>query len=278
VDDPRLFGRIAAANALSDVYAMGGKPLCAMNIVCFPAKTMDLEVLRQVLKGGLETLHEAEALLVGGHSIQDAELKYGLSVTGLVHPQRIWTNRGAQVGDRLVLTTPLGTGIVSTAAKGGEAGAEAIEAISQSMCTLNRRAAEIAAQGTVHACTDVTGFGLIGHACEMIGEDPIGFALWTDRIPVFTGTVEYCRAGLLPGGLYRNRDFRQASVTVEHCAPGCPAEVLYDPQTSGGLLFAVPGGEAEALVEKLCQGGVAEAAVIGEVLAEPQGRIVLRVR
>jgi len=275
VDDPYLFGRIAAANALSDVYAMGGRPLCAMNIVGFPVKTMDIEVLREILRGGLDALREAGAALAGGHTVEDAELKYGLSVTGLVHPGRVLTNRGARAGDRLVLTKPLGTGVVNTALKRGRASETDVAAAVASMTALNRRAAELIAAAGARACTDVTGFGLGGHLCEMIEGADAGAVVSAGALPLLPGAREYAREGLMPGGLHRNREFRAGMTDVADGVPADLADLLFDPQTSGGLLAAVPGPRAEDLVAALREGGVPGAAVVGEVVAEPAGRLVL---
>jgi selenide,water dikinase len=276
VDEPLLFGQIAAANALSDVYAMGGQPICAMNIVAFPIKTLDIGVLREVLRGGLEKVREAGAVLVGGHSIDDPELKYGLSVAGTVHPDRIWTNLGARPGDRLILTKPLGTGVVSSALKRGKASAAAVEQIVASMVALNRRAAEILAeQAEVHACTDVTGFGLLGHACEMVQDSEVGLVLASDQVPLFPEALGYVAQGLKPGGLGRNREYRSPMVEVDAGVPPERVDLLYDPQTSGGLLAAVPADQAPAVVARMQAEGIAAAAVVGEVCDQP-GRVSVR--
>jgi len=269
VDDPYLFGQIAAANALSDVYAMGGRPLCALNIVCFPQKDMDISVLTEILKGGLFKIHEAGALLVGGHSVNDKELKYGLSVTGLVHPKKVLTNRGARAGDVLVLTKPLGTGIVSTAGKREKATDLSQKAASAVMTALNRRAAESLEGLSVHACTDVTGFGLIGHLAEMIQDSDVGALIRSADVPVLPGVEEYSNQGLLPGGLHRNRDYRAGMVDMGAAVPQYLQDVLCDPQTSGGLLVALPSEEAQKLLSGL------EASVIGEVVSESPGKIVV---
>ena len=270
VDDPYLFGQIAAANALSDIYAMGGRPLCAMNIVCFPKKDMAISILTDVLNGGLSKLHEADALLVGGHSIEDQELKYGLSVTGVVHPQKMLTNRGAQAGDVLVLTKPLGTGIVATAVKGEMATDESQEASVASMTALNRKAAEAISGLSIHACTDVTGFGLIGHLAGMIQDSDVGAVVRSADVPVFAGVEEFCNLGLLPGGLHRNRDYRAGMVDMDASIPQHLQDVLHDPQTSGGLLVALPSEEAQKLLSGL------DAAVIGEIVSGPAGRILVK--
>jgi selenide,water dikinase len=265
VDDPFVFGQIAAANALSDVYAMGGKPLCAMNIVCFPQKDMDISVLTEMLKGGLTKIHEAGALLVGGHSVNDKEIKYGLSVTGVVHPEMVLTNRGAQAGDVLVLTKPLGTGIVSTAVKKKAASEESLKASLDLMTTLNRKTAESLSGLSVHACTDVTGFGLIGHLAEMIEDSEVGARLNPAAIPVLPGVEEYSQKKLMPGGLFRNRDFRAGMVEMGAAVPQHLQDVLFDPQTSGGLLIALSEADAKKL----------DGAVIGEIVSDPPSKIVV---
>jgi len=245
VDDPRTFGRIAAANALSDVYAMGGRPLTAMNIICFPVNTMDISILHDILLGGLEKMKEAEVTLVGGHSVDDPELKYGLSVTGVIHPDKVLRNKGARTGDKLILTKALGTGIVSTALKGEVVSEELLTLSVESMSTLNRKAAELLVEaGEVHACTDVTGFGFLGHAAEMIEGTDVGVRIFAMSVPVFPGLRELVEMGIVPGGLYRNKNFRMPMVEVD---PGCPQwlfDVLFDPQTSGGLLIALPEPQA----------------------------------
>lgn len=275
VDDPYTFGLIAAANALSDVYAMGGRPLTAMNIVAFPVDTMDISVLTEILAGGLAKLQEAGVALVGGHSVADHELKYGMSITGVVHPDRVLTNRGARPGDALVLTKPLGTGIVNTAIKAELAGPAAVGRVIASMVALNRAAAEVAAGFPIRACTDVTGFGLLGHACEMIEGSGAGLRIPASALPVFPEVEGLCDLGLLPAGLHRNREFRSGSLEI---APGVPrhlVDAVCDPQTSGGLLLAVDGSQADRLVSELRAAGIADAARVGEVLADPAERVVL---
>jgi len=275
VDDPYTFGQIAAANALSDVYAMGGVPVTAMNLVAFPIQSMEIEILRDILKGGLDKMREAEVVLVGGHSIEDQELKYGLSVTGLIHPDAILTNTGARVGDRIILTKPLGTGIINTAQKGGMAAPVAVQRAIEVMTELNRKAAELMKGFKVHACTDVTGFGLLGHLCEMLGDGKIGIRISLDAIPILPKAEEYAAMGLVPGGAHRNREFYAPKVEG---ADGCPPallDVLYDPQTSGGLLIAVAAADAEGILGSLQEGGVKEARIIAEVVAKPKGRLIL---
>jgi len=276
VDDPYQFGQIAAANALSDVYAMGGKPLTAMNIVCFPQGKMDISILREVLRGGLDKMHEAGVILVGGHTVEDPELKYGLSVTGTVHPLKVIHNNGARAGDRLILTKPLGTGIISTAIKGNTAGEEAVAGIVKSMTALNRRASELMQEVGVSACTDITGFGLLGHACEMIEGADVSMVIDSAVVPYFPEAKELAEMGMIPGGLHRNRDFRKDMVDMADSIPQYLADILFDPQTSGGLLISVPEAKSSGLLEKLHKEGVTEAAVIGEVVAENKGRINVR--
>jgi selenide,water dikinase len=276
VDDPYSFGQIAAANALSDVYAMGGQPLTAMNIVCFPQKTMDMSILTDILKGGLERMHEAGVVLVGGHSVEDTELKYGLSVTGTIHPDRVVLNNGARAGDRLILTKPLGTGIISTAIKGDMASEKAVASIVKSMTTLNNKASEQMQAVRVNACTDVTGFGLLGHACEMIEGTDVGMVIDSGAVPCFPEAKELAEMGMMPGGLYRNRDFRKNMVDIAESVPQYLADILFDPQTSGGLLIAVPEGKAANLLERLKKEDVTEAVIIGEVVSAPKTRIIVK--
>ena len=276
VDDPYIFGQVAAANALSDVYAMGGKPLTAMNIVCFPVKTMDMSILREILTGGLAKLHEAGVTLVGGHSVEDKELKYGLSITGVAHPQKVILNTGARVGDRLILTKQLGTGIINTALKGGVADEVAVSKAVKCMVTLNDKASELMLTVDVHACTDVTGFGLLGHACEMIEGTDVGMVIYSSQVPFFPEVKELSEMGMIPGGLHRNREFRISMVEISPEIPLFMVDVLFDPQTSGGLLISVPGAEAEPLLDRMHKEGIEEAAIIGEVVAEPKGRIVVK--
>jgi selenide,water dikinase len=275
VDDPYSFGQIAAANAMSDVYAKGGRPLTAMNVVCFPVKTMDMEILKQILAGGVDKIHEAEAILVGGHSIEDNELKYGLSVTGIIHPAKVVLNSGAKVGDRLILTKPLGTGIISTALKAGKATEKAVAEITKSMSTLNRKASELMQEVGVNACTDVTGFGFLGHACTMIEDTNVGMVIHSATVPFFPETKGLAEMGMIPGGLHRNREFRQNMVEINKEVPDYLADILFDPQTSGGLLISVAEEKAPTLLRKMHQEGITEAAIIGEIVARPKGRIIV---
>jgi len=276
VDDPAVFGRIAAANSLSDVWAMGGRPLCAMNVVCFPSEEMEIDVLRKILEGGLSALREAGTALVGGHSVDDRELKYGLSVTGLVHPERFLTNRGARPGDALVLTKPLGTGIVATAVKGGLGTPEASEAAAASMSALNGRASELMLERGPSACTDVTGFGLVGHAAGMIEEGRVGLVLEAGALPLLPGVEAFAGMGLVPAGLHRNREHYACRTKVEAGVPEAVADAVHDPQTSGGLLVALPPEAAADLAAALRGEGHEKAAVIGAFTADNAGKILVR--
>jgi selenide, water dikinase len=275
VDDPFEFGQIAAVNALSDVYAMGGTPLTAMNLVAFPIKTVSAQVLKEILRGGLSKLTEAGVALVGGHSVEDPEIKYGLSVTGVVHPGRILSNSKARPGDDLVLTKPLGTGVISTALKGGLASEGAVRRIIESMCTLNRKAAERMQAAGAHACTDITGFGFIGHALEMAKASAVGMVIRSHQIAVFPEAMEYAGMGLIPAGGYGNRNYFSCHVDADAKVPSLLMDLLYDPQTSGGLLISLPPAEALELVATLRSDGNGDAGVIGSVTEGPPGRITV---
>ena len=276
VDDPYTFGQIAAANALSDVYAMGGKPLTAMNVVCFPVKSLDISILKDILRGGVDKILEAGVLLVGGHSIEDNELKYGLSVTGTVHPEHLVTNSGARAGDKLILTKPLGTGIISTAVK-KKAASEAVAAeVARTMASLNREASELMQEVGVHACTDITGFGLIGHATQLAQNSEVGVVISSGAVPLLPGAEEFAKRGLCPAGLQRNRDFYSCTVVIEKEVPSHIQDILFDAQTSGGLLISVASSKANRLLEKLLDAGVKDAALIGEVIGRPKGTVTVR--
>jgi len=246
VDDPFTFGAIAAANALSDVYAMGGRPISALSILAYPAKG-DLEDLEEILKGGAEKMREAGCAVLRGHSVADEEIKFGYAVTGIIHPKRVKANAGARAGDALVFTKRLGTGVISTALKRGMARDADVEASIASMLTLNRRACEAMLQHDVHGCTDVTGFGLIGHAREMALASGVTLEIEVDCLRFLDGALEYARLGAIPGGLKNNREYAACAVeTARVLAPEVDA-LLYDPQTSGGLLIALPDADAAAL-------------------------------
>ena len=273
VDDPFWFGQIAAANALSDIYAMGGEPKTAMNLVGFPLKEMDLSILRKILEGGIAKMKEAGVVLIGGHSVEDAELKYGLSVTGFVHPDRVLTKGGLRPGDRLILTKPLGTGVINTAIKADMASLDVIESVTHLMAELNRDAARVMTAFPVHACTDITGFGLLGHLAEMVIGSGCGLVLrWTD-IPVMPAAVEYAGYGLLPAGAFKNKEFRQHMVEREFGVDALMVDLLFDPQTSGGLLIAVAEEHAASLLERLIENGVQHSRMIGEVKADSREKI-----
>ena len=258
VDDPFEFGAIAAANSLSDVYAMGGKPITSLSILCYPAKD-DIEVLRAILEGGSSKMIEAGCALLGGHSVADDTVKFGYSVTGLVHPSRFRANAHARPGDVLVLTKPLGTGVIATALKRGLAHPDHVSAASLSMLTLNRAAAEAMDAFDVHGCTDITGFGFLGHAREVALASKVTLEIQANKIPVLPGALDAIAANAIPGGLNNNRSFASPDV---HTATGVDAALLtllYDPQTSGGLLISLPAADAQRLVEAI------PAAIVGQV-------------
>ncbi len=246
VDDPYTFGAIAAANSLSDVYAMGGRPISSLSILAWPPKG-EVPDLEQILKGGAEKMHEAGCSILGGHSIADDEIKFGYAVTGTIHPERIKANAGARAGDALVLTKPLGTGVIATALKRGLAAEAHVEAATRSMLTLNRQACEEMLRLDVHGCTDVTGFGLIGHAREMALASGVTLEIAVDEIRFLPGALEYARQGAIPGGLKNNREFASCAVATGREMPQEIRDLLYDPQTSGGLLIALPEADAAAL-------------------------------
>jgi selenide,water dikinase len=273
VDDPYGFGQIAAANALSDVYAMGGTPKTAMNLVAFPAKEMDLTILRQIIQGGIDKLAEAEVVLIGGHSIEDKEIKYGLSVTGFIHPARVLAKKNLRPADRLVLTKALGTGIVNTAIKAGMASAELTDKVTRLMASLNRDAARIMSGFDVSACTDVTGFGLLGHLAEMVCGSGTSVRIESGQVPVIAEALEFASMGLIPAGAYKNKAFREQMIAFSETVPRVLQDALFDPQTSGGLLISVSGNQADALVEALKGGGVGDAAPIGEIIHDPDEKI-----
>jgi len=276
VDDPRTFGQVAAANSLSDVYAMGGRPITAMNVVCFPSKTLGLEPLREILKGGLDTLKEAGVALLGGHSVEDAEPKYGLSVTGIIDPRRILKKDGLGEAHEIILTKPLGTGVISTALKGQMASPEAYEAMVQSMRMLNRAASEAALEAGAAACTDVTGFGLLGHMMEMAMASGVRIVLETERVPILEGALAYAGMGMVHGGTLANRSFFGQRVEGEDLIDPVLLDILYDPQTSGGLLIAVPQEGVGVLENGLRKRGVATVASVARVEGKaPGGKIVL---
>jgi len=273
VNDPFDFGRIAAANALSDVYAMGGRPLTAMNIVCFPIKEMDKSVLRAILQGGQEVIRKANTVMIGGHSVEDPELKYGLSVTGVAHPKKILTNASARPGDLLILTKPLGTGILATALKAGELDEDTTRWITELMATLNKDAAEAMVEVGVNACTDITGFGLLGHSLEMARASKVGIKICTEKVPFIPEAKKFASMGLVPGGSYANQKFCSKHLEIASSVDPTILDIMCDPQTSGGLLISVPKDKAPSLVRKLKERNTPAASIIGEVTEKPPGTI-----
>lgn len=268
-DDPYLFGQIAAVNALSDVYAMGGEPKLCLNIMAVP-DSMPKEAVHEMLRGGYDKVYEAGALITGGHSILDDEPKYGLAVTGFVHPDRVLTNAGARPGDVLLFTKPLGIGVLTTAAKADLASPEAMELAQRLMTTLNKSARDVMVNYRVHACTDVTGFGMLGHACEMAQGSGVEIELWTEAVDFIPQAAELAKIGILPEGMYRNRAFAESTVDAGD-TPLWKQDLLYDPQTAGGLLMAVDPADAEALLAEL-RGAVPSAQRIGAVGAYRGGK------
>lgn len=272
VDDPYSFGQVAAANAISDIYAMGGTPLTALNIVAFPISTLDKQILTDILRGAGDKLKEAGVTLVGGHSIDDKEPKFGLAVTGTVHPDKVRTNAGAKPGDKLLLTKPIGVGISTTAIKRDLLTEEEVERVTQVMATLNKTASEIMAPYNVHACTDVTGFGLLGHASEMAKGSRTGLTVYHDQVPMLPRVRELAETGAVPGGTKNNFAHLQGDVTFPEAMDQIDQWILCDAVTSGGLLIAVAGEEAGDLLANLQKAGV-QAAIIGEVTEENPGHI-----
>jgi selenide, water dikinase len=277
VDDARWFGRIAAANSLSDVWAMGGRPLTVMNIVGWP-KDLDLELLGEVLAGGLEKTKEAGAVLCGGHSVTDHEIKFGLSVTGIVHPERFWPNGGALAGDVLVLTKALGVGPATTAIKRERATAALAQAAMTQMATLNRAACEAVLDLEVHGCTDVTGFGLIGHACEMAEGAGLALELRAADLPLLAGALDVVRAGITSGGCNRGKQYYGARVAIASAVEPALVDLVFDAETSGGLMLAVPEAIAGKVVQRLRDAGAPSHAVIGRFAPRANGAPVLSLR
>lgn len=273
VDDPYTFGQIAVANALSDIYAMGGKPLTAMNIVCFPKKDLEISILKDIIRGGIDKMHEAKVLLLGGHTVDDLELKYGIAATGIIHPKKIITNSKAKIGDKLILTKPLGTGIIATAIKAGMAKKETIEIMVNSMLTLNEKAAKIMLKIGVNACTDITGFGLLGHTYQVAFNSNVGIKIYSRYVPLLPEVKNFIKQGLVPAGLYANRDFYLSY--IETNLPTEQLEILFDPQTSGGLLISVPEKKSKKLLRNLLTAGIKDTSLIGEVIAKPARKIVV---
>jgi selenide, water dikinase len=275
VDDPFVFGQIAAANALSDVYAMGAEPCTALNIVGFPRGSLDLGVLSEVIRGGAERARKAGVVVIGGHSIIDPELKYGMAVTGIVHPDHVIRNVGVKPGDALVLTKPLGTGIITTALKRRKAASAAVRTAINSMIALNSTASRIMRKYHVHACSDVTGYGVLGHAFEMAAGTRVTIVIESSKLPVLDGAVRLAEQGHLTGGCRRNRDYLHDKVAIDPNIRAGLVEVAFDPQTSGGLLIALPEGDAPALVKDLRAHNVKAATTVGHASARRGAKVLL---
>jgi selenide,water dikinase len=272
VDDPYTFGAIAAANSLSDVYAMGGKPTVAMNIVCFP-NCLDIDMLGEILKGGADKVIEADAVVIGGHTVEDDEPKYGLSIMGIVHPDKILKNHGCKVGDVLILTKPIGTGIVNTAIKAEIASKEVYNEAVKVMTTLNKYAGEIIVDYNINACTDITGFGIMGHGYEMASASGITIKLFKDKIPVIKGAREYAEMGLVPAGTYNNKGYLKNKYKLVDI-PEWLEDILFDPQTSGGLLISTPKDQVEPMMERLMNLEI-KSAIIGEVIDKDEVPLIV---
>lgn len=264
VDDPYLFGQIAAANALSDVYAMGGTPLLALNIVCFP-NCLSPDILGEILRGGADKVSEAGAIIAGGHSVQDDEPKYGLAVTGVVHPEKIYSNATARAGDLLILTKALGTGIINTGIKADMVSSEIANGAIAAMAALNKEAAQAMLEVGASACTDITGFGFLGHAAEMARASGLSMKVYAGGVPVLPGAKELARMGIIPAGAYNNRNHLGEQVIIQEGVSREETDIFFDPQTSGGLLIASQPHKAEALIKELHHRGVADARIVGEL-------------
>lgn len=276
VDDAYTFGQIAASNSVSDIYAMGGRPLTALSIIAFPIEKLSHRVMNKMLQGGIDKLKEAGVVVLGGHSIKDREVKFGFAVTGIINPSRIITNNNAEPGDVLLLTKPLGTGIISFARQLGKAPAGVLETAGRSMIELNKAASEVMAQMGVRAATDVTGFGLAGHLGEMVIQSRVSAEVWVDCLPVFDGVLDLVSENLISGAVERNREFASKFVDCAKNVGEALETVVYDPQTSGGLLIAIAEKKSGELLKKLKSRGVKHAAVIGRIGVKPRGRILLR--
>ncbi len=275
VDDPYMFGQIAAANSLSDVYAMGGKPLTVLNIVGFPVKKLDMSILADILRGASDKVQESGAVLVGGHSIDDQEPKFGLSVTGTVHPDKVWTNSGAKPGDALILTKPIGVGIQTTAIKKDGLTDDQLQRVVSVMAELNKKASEVLHQFDVHACTDVTGFGLLGHAKEMACGAKVGLQISSAKVPVLDGTRKLAENGFIPGGSKANHKWLQENVQYSETIDEIMQWILCDAVTSGGLLVALPLDQVDHAITRLHEAGVEYASFIGHVVNEHPNCIVV---
>jgi len=276
VDDPYVFGQIAAANSLSDIWAMGGEPLTALNLVMFPAKKLDLGVLKEILRGGSDKVKESGAVTIGGHSVEDDEPKYGLSVTGQVSPDRIWKNCTARPGDRLVITKPIGSGVLLNAVRADKYSYETLlEQVVPSMVMLNQKAKQVASNFTIHSATDVTGFGLCGHGLEMARGAGLSLHLNFDQLPIYAGALEMYKKGVTTGSNKDNRALCEPWLQWKKDLSSTQQNLLFDPQTSGGLMFALPEDQAVALVVALNQSGIVDAALIGEFVAGDPGVVLI---
>jgi selenide,water dikinase len=275
VDDPFTYGQIAAANALSDVYAMGGTPKTALNIVCWPQSGLPSAMLGEILRGGSEKAREAGVAIVGGHSVADEEVKYGMAVTGVIDPRRIIRNVGARAGDALLLSKPIGTGVLMTALKRAQLPKDQYDAAVRWMCELNAATALAMLKYDVHAATDITGFGFIGHASKMADGSGVTLRIEESDLPLMAGALECCRAGMIPGGGKRNREFYAPRVRIADEVADEIGELIFDPQTSGGLLIALPPGDALKLLADLQAAGNMDAAIVGRV--DPRGEFLIEV-
>lgn len=265
VDDPYTFGQIAATNSLSDVYAMGGSPVTAMNIVCFPT-CLPMDILKEILRGGADKVAEAGAIVVGGHSVKDDEPKFGLSVLGMVHPKKVTTNSGAKIGDKLILTKPLGIGILNTAIKADLADEDAYNRAVFSMSYLNRDACEAMMKIGINGCTDITGFGLLGHAYEMAEASNVSLEIWSDYLPIIKDSIDFAKMGIIPAGAYNNADYMENRVCISESIKQEIRDIMFDPQTSGGLLISVPEEHFEELMEELRKSNKTDFNVVGKVM------------
>jgi len=273
VDDPYTYGQVAAANALSDVYAMGGKPIVAMNIVCFP-NCLDPSVLKEILLGGADKVRESGALLVGGHSVEDDEPKYGLSVTGTVHPTKVLANNTAKPGDILILTKPLGLGIINTAIKAEMTTDTQYQDAVTTMTTLNKYAVEALEDVEIHACTDITGFGIIGHGKELAEGSGVSVEFFSEQMPVIDGAEDLAKMGIIPGGMYTNRKYMEGAVE-NHCENEAMLDIMYDPQTSGGLLISIPEEHREKALDALEKIGKTPFSEVGRVIEKKEKAIYI---
>ena len=270
VDDPYWFGQIAAANSISDIYAMGGKPLTALNLVMFPSKQLRMDILKEILRGGYEKVMESGASVAGGHTVDDNEPKYGLAVTGIVHPDRVLTNCGAQSGDALILTKPLGTGVLFNACRSKKLPWHDLEAILPEVASLNKKALEVALNFEIHACTDITGFGIVGHALEMAKGSGVQLTLFYEKLPFYPNALRMYQRGESTGSNAANRKLAEGFLRKERSLLREEDELLFDPQTSGGLLLSVPAGQADSLVKEMNNAGIRSASRVGEVAASTQ--------